>query len=123
MFGKIWIQNVGNIDLKMIYATKNSNKFQKTRFCKERSVENVVTLEGLPKNSSMISFHIWLFKKSIHTLQNNVHMLSFPILSWVHTWANGTCHTNLSMKEGSLLGPAPTGTITLDPTFGSFILL
>jgi hypothetical protein len=28
----------------------------------------------------MISFHIWLFRKSIHTLQNNVHMSSFPIL-------------------------------------------
>jgi hypothetical protein len=40
----------------------------------------VVTLEGLPFNSSMISFHIWLFKKSIHTLQKNVHMLSFHIL-------------------------------------------
>jgi len=25
----------------------------------------------------MISFHIWMFKKLIHTLQNNVHMLSF----------------------------------------------
>jgi len=37
------------------------------------NIENVVTLEGLPFNSSMISFHIWLFKKSIHTLQNNVH--------------------------------------------------
>jgi hypothetical protein len=36
------------------------------------SVENVVTLEGLQFNSSMISFHIWLFKKSIHTLQNLV---------------------------------------------------
>ncbi len=38
---------MGDIDLKVIYATENSNKFQKTRFCKERSVENVVTLEGL----------------------------------------------------------------------------
>jgi hypothetical protein len=71
---------VGDIDFKVIFATKNSNKFQKTRFWKEISVKNVVTLEGLPFNSSMISFHIWLFKKSIHTLQNNVHMLSFPIL-------------------------------------------
>jgi hypothetical protein len=71
---------VGNIDFKMISTAKNSNKFQKTRFWKEKSVENVVTLEGLPFNSSMISFHIWLFKKSIHTLQNNVDMLSFPIL-------------------------------------------
>jgi hypothetical protein len=50
-------------------------------FGRKKSVKNVVTLEGLPFNSSMISFHIWLFKKkSIHTLQNNDHMLSFPIL-------------------------------------------
>jgi hypothetical protein len=28
----------------MIFATKNSNKFQKTRFWKEKSVEDVVTL-------------------------------------------------------------------------------
>jgi len=71
---------VGDIDFKVISAAENSNKFQKTRFWKELSIENVVTLEGLPFNSSMVSFHIWLFKKLIHTLQNNVHMLSFPIL-------------------------------------------
>jgi len=35
---------VVDIDLKMIYAAENSNKFQKTRFWKEKSVENVVTL-------------------------------------------------------------------------------
>jgi hypothetical protein len=64
----------------MIYAAENSNKFQKTKFWKEKSVENVVTLEGLPFNSSMFSIHIWLFKILIHTLQNNVHMLSFSIL-------------------------------------------
>jgi hypothetical protein len=58
----------------------NSNKFQKTRFWKGKSIENVMTFEGLPFNSNMISFHILLFKKTIHTLQNNVHMLSFPIL-------------------------------------------
>jgi hypothetical protein len=71
---------MGDIYFKVISAAENSNKFQKIRFWKEKSVENVVTLEGLPFNSSMISFHICLFKKSIHTLQNNVHMLSFPIL-------------------------------------------
>ncbi len=54
-------------------------KFQKTRFWKEKSVENEITLEGLPFDSSMISFLIGLFKKSIHTLQNNVHMLSFLV--------------------------------------------
>jgi hypothetical protein len=36
--------NVGDIDFKMISATENSNKFQKTRFWKEKSVEDVVTL-------------------------------------------------------------------------------
>jgi hypothetical protein len=35
---------VVDIDLKMIYAAENSNKFQKTRFWKESSVEDVVTL-------------------------------------------------------------------------------
>jgi hypothetical protein len=36
-------------------AVKNSNKFQKIRSWKEKSVEkNVVTLEGLPFNSSTI---------------------------------------------------------------------
>jgi hypothetical protein len=35
---------VGDIDLKVIFASENSNKFRKTRFWKENSVENVVTL-------------------------------------------------------------------------------
>ncbi len=35
---------MGDIDFKVISALENSNKFQKTRFWKEKSVENVVTL-------------------------------------------------------------------------------
>jgi hypothetical protein len=35
---------VGDIDFKVISATENSNKFQKTRFWKEKSVEDMVTL-------------------------------------------------------------------------------
>jgi hypothetical protein len=35
---------VGDIDFEVISATENSNKFQKTRFLKEKSVENMVTL-------------------------------------------------------------------------------
>ncbi len=35
---------MGDIDLKMIYATDSSNKFQKTKIWKEKSVEDVVTL-------------------------------------------------------------------------------
>ncbi len=40
----IWIQNVGDIDFEVIPTTENSNKFKKTRFSKEKSVEDVVTL-------------------------------------------------------------------------------
>ncbi len=35
---------MGDIDLKVISITENVNKFQKTRFWKEKSVEDVVTL-------------------------------------------------------------------------------
>jgi hypothetical protein len=35
---------VGDIDLKVIFSAENSKKFQETRFWKEKSVENVITL-------------------------------------------------------------------------------
>ncbi len=35
---------MGDIDFKVIFAPENSNKFQKTRFWKEKSVEDEVTL-------------------------------------------------------------------------------
>jgi hypothetical protein len=35
---------VADINLKVLSATENSNKFQKTRFWKEKSVEEGVTL-------------------------------------------------------------------------------
>ncbi len=44
LFGKILIQNVGDIEFQTIFATENSNKFKKPRFWKEKSVEDVVTL-------------------------------------------------------------------------------
>jgi hypothetical protein len=114
--------------LKVISAMENSNKFQKLRFWKEKSLENVVTLLGIltiefkhdflsylaiqkiwyihckamftcflsylaiqkidtciAKQCSHVSFHIWLFKKFIHTLQNNVHMFPF-IFGYSKNW-------------------------------------
>jgi hypothetical protein len=35
-----------DIDFEMISEKENSNKFRKTRFWKEKSVEDIVTLEG-----------------------------------------------------------------------------
>jgi len=40
----IWFQNGGDIDFQFISAAENSTKFQKTRFWKEKSAEDVVTL-------------------------------------------------------------------------------
>ncbi len=45
LFGKIWIQNVGDIDFEVISAAENSNEFQKKPgFGRKKSVEDVVTL-------------------------------------------------------------------------------
>jgi hypothetical protein len=35
---------LGSIDLKVIFGVENSNKFKNTKFWKEKSVEDVVTL-------------------------------------------------------------------------------
>ncbi len=35
---------MGGLDFKVIFVAEISNKFQKTRFWKEKSVENVLTL-------------------------------------------------------------------------------
>jgi hypothetical protein len=45
---------VGDIDFIVISAAGNSNKFQKTRFWKEKSVEEVVTL-GPTAQATLIS--------------------------------------------------------------------
>jgi hypothetical protein len=86
---------VGDFDFKVIFATKDSNKFQKTRFWKEKSVENMVTLEGLPFDARMISFHIWLLKKSIQHVNKQCSHVEFAYFVMVHNWANDTCHTSI----------------------------
>jgi hypothetical protein len=46
---------VGDIDFKVISAAENSNKFQKTRFWKENSVEDLVTLGHTSKSKMTIA--------------------------------------------------------------------
>ncbi len=46
---------MGDIDLKVISAAENSNKFQKTRFWKEKSVKDVVTL-GPTAQATLVYF-------------------------------------------------------------------
>jgi hypothetical protein len=57
----------GKILISRISATENSNKFQKTRFWKEKSVENVVTLEALSFKHELYAFiDIDIAKQSSH---------------------------------------------------------
>jgi hypothetical protein len=47
----------------MIFATKNSNKFQKTRFWKEKSIEDVVTFGSTAQATLVILEKNWPFLK------------------------------------------------------------
>jgi hypothetical protein len=51
---------VGNIEFKVISAAENSNKFQKTRFWKEKSVEDMVTLGPNSTCHTSLSEHVKL---------------------------------------------------------------
>ncbi len=50
-------RNVGDIDFEVISAAENSNKSQKTRFWKEKSVEDVVTL-GPMAQAALVDYYI-----------------------------------------------------------------
>jgi hypothetical protein len=71
----------------LISATENSNKFPKTRFWKEKSVENVITLEGF-------------------TVQFNHHFLSYLAVQKIDTYIAKQCsHVKLPyFVMGSHLG-------------------
>jgi hypothetical protein len=49
----------------MIFATKNSNKFQKTRFWKENLVEDVLTLGPIAQATLIGSKHAKVGQKNI----------------------------------------------------------
>ncbi len=83
------------MEFSVIFVTKTSNKSLKSRFWKEKPVENVFTLEGLSFNSSMILFHTWLFKNGIYLANNVIGWFTY-ILTWVHTWGNDTGHTTVT---------------------------
>jgi hypothetical protein len=46
---------VGDIDFKVIFAAENSNKLKKTRFRKEKSVEDVLTL-GPTAQTTLVTY-------------------------------------------------------------------
>jgi hypothetical protein len=51
---------VGEIDFKAISAPENSNKFKKTRFWKEKSVEDMVTLGQMAQATLvMMASHVF----------------------------------------------------------------
>jgi hypothetical protein len=55
LFSKIWIQNVGDIDFKVISAGENSKKFQKTRFWKKKSEMEDVGILGPTAQATLVN--------------------------------------------------------------------
>jgi hypothetical protein len=58
---------VGDIDLKVISAFENSNKFPKTKFLKEKSVENVDEFTCGPMAQVTLAYT----KKTLEIYQND----------------------------------------------------
>ncbi len=80
LFGKIWIQNVGDIDFEVIFVAENSNKFQKTRLWKEKSVEDVVTLGPMAQATL-----VFIKKKKIQDEEHQFsHEGEFKVKSTLH---------------------------------------
>jgi hypothetical protein len=48
---------VGDIHFQVISAAENTNKFQKTRFWKEKSIEDVVTL-GPTEQATLVRLEV-----------------------------------------------------------------
>jgi hypothetical protein len=89
--GKIWIQNVGDIDFKVISATENSNKFQKNRFWKEKSVEDLLTL-GARAQATLVNM-----KRSKN--KNDSQVTSYIFMNVSHTMASLISHNFLYVKN------------------------
>jgi hypothetical protein len=68
----------------VISTTENSNKFQKTRFWKEKSVEDMVTLESLPFNSKKRNCDVplVLMERSLRFKFNGIYVVRFGFRMW-----------------------------------------
>jgi predicted ATP-grasp superfamily ATP-dependent carboligase len=97
----IWIQNVRDIDLKVISAAENSNKFPKTRFWKEKSVEDVVTL-GPTAQATLVKT-----KKRKHPTKLATEFEFIPKLAPQHLQQEPTSYFLKPLKSLPILAHVP----------------
>jgi len=89
---RFWIQNVGDIDLKMIFVVDNSNKFQKTRLGRKNNLRTYYHLNAYHsieveeivmclwccwkdfRNSNLMEFMFWYLDLRCGTM----------LIGWVH---------------------------------------
>jgi hypothetical protein len=80
---------VGDIDFKVISAAENSNKFQKTRFWKEKSVEDMVTLGPTAHYKSNwefgsgIGYKIYIFNFDFNSGFEITRVSVWFLLTWI----------------------------------------
>jgi hypothetical protein len=71
-FERYWFRMGEILHFKWLFI-ENSNKSQKTKFQKEKSIENVITFDGLPFNSSMKNWDASL------VLFNEQNLIKYPM--------------------------------------------
>jgi hypothetical protein len=62
---------VGDIDFQTISASESSNKFQKTRFWKEKSVEDMITNGTDHTSHGGVNHHSALCREVSYICENN----------------------------------------------------
>jgi hypothetical protein len=85
---------VGHIDFKVISANENSNKFQKTRCWKQKSVEDMVTLECLPFKSSRRKCDVpfGVVGKILTIKFNGIHVVRSALRMWDNVDRLSSCY-------------------------------
>jgi hypothetical protein len=89
---------VGDIDLEVISTIENSNKFPKTRFWKEKSVEDMVTFGPMAQATvvMMILWHVnaWHSTKTCNIKSNPPYFaLTLLIFTCICGWQLGAHFT------------------------------
>jgi hypothetical protein len=88
---------VGDIDFKVISAAENSNKFQKTRFWKEKSVEDMVTL-GPTAQATLVILNPqkqFTLKQLDASQQNQTWSSTHSVMPWMLLDALGCSFTSI----------------------------
>jgi hypothetical protein len=133
---KIWIQNVGDIDFKVISATENSNTIPKNQVLEgkiSRGRDNTLAIGhlGVPHKSNFFLFAMSQFDwphKKIEAMEAPQNRRFYGKMGCLHIWPTywehrehienrweplGTCWEQMKNQTNLLFPPSPSSPTTL----------